>query len=67
MSRSREQISRIIEAVDVESRFGEQVRVSTLPARHVENAGAGRQSEDVNESGCFFPIALEREERLVLE
>jgi hypothetical protein len=41
--------------------------MSALTARHIENARSRRQAQHVDEPSCFFPIALEREERLVLE
>ena len=66
-ARDVEQVLRVVEPVDVESRFGEQVRVAPLAARHVENARAGRQPEQLDQPRDFLPVALEREERLVLE
>ena len=40
--RDLEQMARVVESRDVEARFGEQVRVSPLPARHVEKSLSGR-------------------------
>ena len=63
---AREECLREIEAVEVKSRFGEQMAVPSLPARHVEDARARGQPEDVDESRDLTPIALEREQWLVL-
>jgi hypothetical protein len=43
------------------------MRVPALAARHVENTGAGWQSEHVDETRHLVAIALEREERIVLD
>ena len=45
--------------------FRQQVRGTALPARNVEDAGAGGQLEDLDQSGDFTPVALEREQRFV--
>ena len=39
----------------------------SLAARHVEKPSAGWQLENVEQPRHFVPVALEREERLVLE
>ena len=67
LSRAREQVARVVEAIDVEAGFGEQMRVASLAARHVEHARAGRKAEHVDEARDLATIALERKERLVLE
>ena len=61
-----QQFARQIQAIDIKARFGEEVRVSSLPARNVEDARARWQSEEIDEP-CNFPaVALEREHGLVL-
>ena len=67
LARALQQLARVIETVDVEAGFGEQVRVASLAARNVEHARAGWKPEHVDESSDFVPVALEREQRLVLE
>ena len=62
-----EQFLRVVEAVDVESRFRQQMRVSSLPARDVEDARARGKTQDVHQARDFAPVALEGEKRLVLE
>ena len=37
-ARNREQVARVVQAVDVESRFSQQMGVSSLPAWHVQNS-----------------------------
>jgi hypothetical protein len=39
LSGNRQQFGGVVEAVDIVSRFGEQVRVPSLSARNIENAG----------------------------
>jgi hypothetical protein len=41
--------------------------MSSLTARDVEHARAGRKSEHIDQTRRLTPIALEREQRLVLE
>src|SRR4051812_2231285 len=41
--------------------------MASLAARYVENARARRQANHVEKSGNFLAVALEREQRLVLE
>ena len=43
------------------------MRVPTLPAWHVEYARADRKAKDVDQSSYFLAIALEGEERTVLQ
>ena len=61
------QIFRVIQAVDLEARFGQKMRVSPLSAGNVENLRPRRQLEYVDESRDFLAITLECEDRLVLE
>jgi hypothetical protein len=58
---------RVIETVDVVARFSQQVGVAALTARHVEKASANWQPKYFYQAGGFCPIALEREERSVLQ
>jgi hypothetical protein len=43
------------------------MRVSSLPARHVEDACTRRKLQNIEQPRYFVPVALEREEGLVLE
>ncbi len=67
LARALQEIARVIESVDVESCFGEQVCVASLSAGDVEQARTGWKPEDVDESSDFMSVALEREQRLVFE
>lgn len=67
LARVLEHLRRVIEAIDVEAGFGEQVCVAALAARAVENAGARGKSEQLDQARDFRAVALEAEERLVLE
>jgi hypothetical protein len=62
-----EQRCRIVEAVDVEPRLGEEVRVASLAARNIQNPCPDRKLEDLDETPDFTSIALGREERFVFE
>lgn len=62
-----QQVARVVQSIDVESRFGEEVRVATLPARHVEDARAGGQLQDLEQTRDLSSVTLEREERFVLQ
>ena len=64
---NRQQISRVVEAVHIVARFGEQMRMATLPARHVENPPTHRQPQQIKEPRRFVAIALGRKERAVLQ
>ena len=64
---NREQFSGVVETVNIVSGFGQQVRVPSLPARNVENAGTDGESEQVNETRRFLAIPLGREEQAVLQ
>jgi hypothetical protein len=58
---TRQQFGRVIEPIDVEARFGEQMCVSALSARHIENARPRRQPEHVEQARDLATIALEGE------
>ena len=62
-----EKLLRVVETIDVVTEFSEQMRVPTLPAWHVEYARADRKAKDVDQSSYFLAIALEGEERTVLQ
>src|SRR5689334_18263547 len=66
LARAREELRREIDAVDEEARFGEEMCVPALPTGHVEDAGARRQPENLDEACHLTTISLEREEGLVL-
>jgi hypothetical protein len=61
------QWTRIVDAVDVEPRFGEEMRVPSLAARNVEYSRPGRKAEQLDQPGNVAPIALRCEDWLVLE
>jgi hypothetical protein len=63
----RQQLAREVDALDLVSRFREQVGVPTLATGDVENARANRKPHDVDQPRDFAPILLEREEGFVLE
>ncbi len=67
LSRDVEQILRVIETVDIVPEFSEQMRVATLPARHIQYARANGESKYIDETSYFLAIALECEERPVLQ
>ena len=64
--RYRNQMLRVVEAIYVIAVLSQQMRVASLPARHVENSGADRQAENFDQARDFRPVALGREDRLVL-
>jgi hypothetical protein len=43
------------------------MRMPPLAAGNIEDARAGRRAEDVDQAGDLVAVALEREQRLVLE
>ena len=57
----------VVQPIDAKARLGEQVRVPTLAAWHVEHARAGRQREQLDETRYLAPVARQVEDRLVLE
>jgi hypothetical protein len=60
-------VRRVVQAVDAKAGLGEQVRVTALPARHVEDPCASGQREDLHQPSDFFAVPGEAEDRLVLE
>lgn len=58
---SGEERRREIQAIDEKARFREQMTVSPLSARYVEDTRARGQPEHVNDTRDLAPIALERE------
>ena len=62
-----EKLFRVVETIDVVTEFSEQVRVPTLPAWNVEYTRPDRKPKDVDQPSYFLAIALEREERTVLQ
>jgi hypothetical protein len=58
---------RVIQAVDVISSFGKEMRVAPLPAWHVENSRADWKSKHVHHASDFVAVALESEDGFVLE
>ncbi len=67
IARDLQEILGVIDRVDVVSRFREQVRVSALTTRNVENPRANRQSQQVNESRDFGACAFRCKQRAVLQ
>lgn len=62
-----DQVLGVVEPLHVEPGLGERVRVATLPARDVENPGAGRQCKNVDEPRNLMAVAFFCEDGLVLE
>lgn len=62
-----QQVRREVESIDVEARFRQQVRVSALTTRNVEDARRSGQLQDVQQTRDFPPVAPEGEERFVFE
>ena len=58
---------RVVEPIHVVAELSQQVRVTTLSARYVEYSGRVGQSEELDKSRYFLPIALEREKWAVLQ
>jgi hypothetical protein len=67
LSGDSNQMLRVIQPFDLESRLCQQMRVPSLPARNVEDSRSVRKAKHVDYTRCFVPIALEREDRLVLQ
>jgi hypothetical protein len=63
----RKQFIGVIETVHIVSRLGQQMRVSSLPARDIQYARSNMQAEQIYETRCFLAIALGREKRAVLQ
>lgn len=66
ISRARQQFVRIVHAVHVEARLGEEVRVPPLATRHVKDPRASRKAENLDNPSDLSPISLQTEEGLVL-
>jgi hypothetical protein len=60
LSGNGQQLSGVVQAVHVQSGFGQQVRVTPLPARDVEYARCYRESKQLDEARRFLTIALGR-------
>ena len=67
MQRSRQQLSRIVDAVYAKACFGEQVRMATLTAGRIENTRANGKSERIDDARRLGTIALSCEYGSVLE
>jgi hypothetical protein len=63
----RQQLPRIVHAVDIVARFSEQVRVSTLAAWDIENAGTDGQGEKIDQASYLASVTFRSKERFVLE
>jgi hypothetical protein len=61
-----EQISGVVEPVDVVSGLREQMRVPALPTRHIQHSRADWQLEELDDTGYFLSIPLGREKQAVL-
>ncbi len=57
----------IVERVDIVARFHQEMRVSPLPARHIENPGSNRKREHVDQPRYFASRAFRRKKGTVLE
>ena len=66
-ARNGEQLLGVIEAIDIESVFRQEVSVPSLPARNVQNARASRQAEQIDEPCYLLTISLGCEERSVFQ
>jgi hypothetical protein len=55
-----EQLTGVIQTVHVQSRFGQQMRVTPLPAGDVQYARRYRKSKQLDEARRFLTIALGR-------
>jgi hypothetical protein len=62
-----EQRARVIQPVHIVAGLGQQVRVPTLAARHVEDARSGGQAEQLYQARGFLAIPFGREQEAVLE
>src|SRR5206468_5901042 len=57
----RDQLARIIESIDVQPRFSERMRMSTLPARAIEHACTGGERQKLHQTSDLATVALLRE------
>jgi hypothetical protein len=67
LSSNGEQLTGVIQTVNVVSRFRQQVRVTPLPARDVENSRSHRKSKQLDEARRFLTIALGRKQEPVFQ
>jgi hypothetical protein len=58
---------RVVETVHAVTGLGEQVRVTPLTTRHVEDAGTRWKGEQLDQSSDLAAIAREIEDRLIFE
>lgn len=56
--RQSEQLVRIIDAVHLEARLGQQMRVAALTTGRIQNARANRQTQQLDDAARFRAIAL---------
>jgi hypothetical protein len=63
--RQRKQFRRIVDAVDSKARLGQQVRVTSLTARRIQDTRPDRQTEQLDYATSFRAIALRRKDRTV--
>ena len=57
----------VIEAIDIETGLGKQMRMTSLAARHIENSSTRWQAEQVDEPCCFAAVPFGSEERAVFQ
>src|SRR6267142_1661610 len=62
-----QQFARIVETVDIVARLREQVRVSSLSTRDVQDPRGDGKAEQIHETRCFLAIALGGEEETVFQ
>ena len=67
ITRDFQQVLRIIDGIDIVTCFGEQVGMSALATRNVENPRANRQSQQLDESRDFGACAFRCKQRAVLQ
>jgi hypothetical protein len=58
---------RIVQPLHAKAGLGEQVRVASLATRNVEDAGATREREQLDQSRDLLAVADEAEDGLVLQ
>ena len=62
-----DQMRRVVQTVDVEAGFGEQMRVASLTAGYVQHPRPGWEREDLHQTRDLASVADEIEDRFVLE
>lgn len=67
LSRNAQQIPREIEAIHVAAGFCQQMCVTTLATRHIENSRADWKRQQIQQSRYFASITFGSKKRLVLE